>query len=68
MGKKKLNHDWTRVQGTPTPQAEKDRQERNKSTRNSPTFVAACKKATIEPSNRQARKFAAKRGLAYSNR
>mgnify|MGYP000367216804 CR=1 FL=1 len=53
-----------------TPQQRKEskieREKRNLDTFRSASFIEACKRAKIEPTTRQASKFARRIGLAYN--
>lgn len=60
----KRSTSWKRVRRTKTPDNERMRQNRNKQAKGNPTFLAACEKAGVQPTHRQASKWNNKRGAA----
>lgn len=67
MIRKRSNQQWERVSGAPLCD-NSGAAERNKNTFKSPIFTAACEKAGITPTTRQASKFSRGMGAAYKSR
>lgn len=67
MIKKRTNRQWERVSGAPLSDYSRAA-ERNKNTFKSGVFTAACEKAGITPTTRQASKFSRGMGAAYKSR
>ena len=64
-------HQWIRIHSGMGPMHHPvytKKYEARKNTIKNPVFLAACTKAKIEPSIRQARKWNMKKGLAYRHR
>lgn len=65
MSKKKFNHQWERVVGTPVSEDELKRQNANKSIMNNEIFLKACENAGVPVTKRQGQKYNNKKGKAY---
>ncbi len=59
---------WTRVTGPNLSPDSIERGKKNEAVLKSPQFIAACEKAGIPATRRQASRFRRKHGLAYSHR
>jgi len=65
MGKKKENHQWKRVVGTPPTEDNQRRFENNKKTLSNKTFIDTCNHLNIPPTKRQTSKYNNKKGIVY---
>lgn len=65
MSKKKENHKWQRVVGTPPTADNQKRFENNKNILKDKLFLDMCTNLNIEPTKRQASKYNNKKGIVY---
>jgi len=65
--KRKVNHEWRRVQRTETPEAERMRQLRNKSVLGLVGFKTKCEELGLPITKRQASKFNNSKGLVFKS-
>jgi hypothetical protein len=64
--RRKRNHQWERVKRTSMDGRQAFRTKRNDAVFKSDRFKKICENLNIEPTRRQASKYARKRGLAYT--